>query len=108
MTAKKNIAVFFGGRSPEHDVSIVTGIQVFQAIDSTRYSAFPVYIATDGTWLVGEPLLEQKNYLPDARIRKQLISVALNLNCKESGMLYPSEKGLFRKSTPFNFDVAIP
>ena len=34
---KKTIAVFFGGRSPEHDVSVVTALQVMSALDPEAY-----------------------------------------------------------------------
>ncbi|HXW31152.1 MAG TPA: D-alanine--D-alanine ligase A, partial [Xanthobacteraceae bacterium] len=44
MADKQRVAVLFGGRSPEHDVSIVTGLQALEAIDSARYDAFPVYV----------------------------------------------------------------
>src|SRR4051812_8978108 len=40
MAEKQRIAVIFGGRSPEHDISIVTGLQALQAVDSERYEAF--------------------------------------------------------------------
>jgi len=33
---KKSIAVFFGGKSFEHDISILTGLQVAEAIDTLR------------------------------------------------------------------------
>src|ERR1700751_5401514 len=38
------VAVFLGGRSPEHDVSVVTGLQALKAIDQERFVAFPVYV----------------------------------------------------------------
>ncbi len=59
---KKRIAVFFGGRSFEHDVSIITGLEVLNTIDSTRYDAFPVYVDLEGAWWTGEALLNRKNY----------------------------------------------
>ncbi len=59
MTTKRRIAVLFGGRSPEHDVSVVTGLQALAAVDASAYDAFPVYISTDGNWFVGEPLRDR-------------------------------------------------
>jgi D-alanine-D-alanine ligase len=49
--SKQKIAVFFGGRSPEHDVSVVTGLQVMGAVDTSVYDVMAVYIAPDGEWL---------------------------------------------------------
>jgi len=49
---KKNIAVIFGGRSAEHDVSIITAhTPIIQSLKITgRYEVIPVYIAKDGSW----------------------------------------------------------
>ena len=60
--AKKNLAVFFGGRTVEHDVSIVTGRQAIENVDRQKYHVIPVYIATDGNWYCGEGLLNLKAY----------------------------------------------
>ena len=60
MTEKKKIAVAFGGYSTEHDVSVLTGLQVLEAIDSTLYDVFPVYVAQNGCWYVGDALLNRK------------------------------------------------
>lgn len=40
----KNIAIFYGGRSYEHDISIITAIQVMTYIDSKKYRIIPVYM----------------------------------------------------------------
>lgn len=49
------VAVVFGGRSVEHDVSIVTAHQVMAAI-SDRHDVVPVYVTRDGVWLTGPEL----------------------------------------------------
>ncbi len=53
---KRNLAVFFGGRSVEHDVSIVTGLQALEQVNQDAYNAFPVYLTRDGAWYTGEAL----------------------------------------------------
>src|SRR5690554_6453005 len=72
---KKTVALLFGGRSPEHDVSIVSGLQALNALDVTRYDAFPVYVTLDGEWLVGDVLRERGNYMLSAENRKKAQSV---------------------------------
>ena len=44
----RKVAVFFGGRSCENEISILTGIFVMNLLDKERYSVLPVYIHTDG------------------------------------------------------------
>ena len=39
MTMKRTVAVLFGGRSLEHDVSVVSGLQVLHALDPDRFAA---------------------------------------------------------------------
>jgi D-alanine-D-alanine ligase len=107
MAEKQRIAVIFGGRSPEHDVSVVTGLQVLQAVDSDRYEAFPVYVTPQGEWLVGELLAERSTYLPDANLRQRLVSVIPDVTAAGKGSLLPRERRLFRQPSPITFDVAL-
>lgn len=55
---KKTVAVFFGSRSAEHDVSIITALSsVIKPLELTgKYSVVPVYIAKDGSWYSDEKL----------------------------------------------------
>ena len=56
------MAVFFGGRSVEHDVSIITGNQIIENADKEKYNVFPVYIARDGQWFCGDVLRDTQYY----------------------------------------------
>ncbi len=53
---KLHLAVLFGGRACEHDVSVITALQCMDAIDTSQYEIIPVYIARDGAWYTGTPL----------------------------------------------------
>ncbi len=53
---KIKVAVVFGSRSVEHEVSIVTAMQVFENINREKYDVIPVYIDKLGRWLVDEKL----------------------------------------------------
>ena len=56
----KNVAVFFGGVSIEHDISIITGVLTLNSVDK-KYNALPIYISRDGVFYTGEILFD-----PDA------------------------------------------
>jgi len=108
--ASKNetrVAVFLGGRSPEHDVSVITGLQALKAIDQERFVAFPVYVNPRGAWFVGEALAERRNYLPDPRTQAELTEVTLSLGEPGRGVLVPKRTGLFARRTATEFDVAL-
>lgn len=54
---RRRIAVLMGGRSGEHEVSLVSGSSVARALDADRYEVFPVLIDRAGGWtLDGEPV----------------------------------------------------
>ena len=48
--SKVKVAVMFGGRSGEHEVSVVSAGSVLKALSRERYETFPVYITHDGRW----------------------------------------------------------
>jgi D-alanine-D-alanine ligase len=106
--AKTRVAVLFGGRSPEHDVSVVTGLQALNALDSARYDAFPVYVATDGSWFTVDALRNRSLYLPDEAARQALTRVDLDLSAGKGLLLPRGKAGLFAKRPePIPFDVAL-
>ena len=105
--------MFFGGRSPEHDVSIVSGLQALHAIDSSKYEAFPVYVTQDGRFLTGDVLRERSNYLLSDKALKDTLDVIPAVGGERGGQLIPKAKGgLFSKafgdSGPISFDIAFP
>jgi D-alanine-D-alanine ligase len=59
---RKNVAVVFGGRSVEHEISIISGLQLIKALDVVQYRPIPVYIAPSGKWYAGDELLDRQFY----------------------------------------------
>src|SRR5687768_267557 len=59
MTRRRRVAVLFGGRSAEHEVSCVSAASVIDALDPERFEAVPIGITKQGTWhrLDGPPRL---------------------------------------------------
>src|SRR6267143_359256 len=58
------LGVAFGGRSVEHDVSIITGLQALGVLEE-RHSPVPIYIARSGRWYTGTALRELSVYQRD-------------------------------------------
>lgn len=108
-TMKKRIAVFIGGRSPEHDVSIVTGLQAFEAIDRSRFDPFLVYVTLSGIWYIGEALCDRALYIPGPEALRGLTKVSLDTNADPmgTGRLIPEKKGFFGAVKPVVFDAAV-
>ena len=108
MTNKRTVAVFFGGRSPEHDVSVVTALQVMSALDAETYDVLPVYLATNGSWWTGDSLRERDTYLPSAEQFAKLTQVTLDVSASGRPTLMSRKASLLRGVSEFPFDVALP
>ena len=54
-TRRIRVAVLFGGRSSEHEVSIRSAASIISALDGQRYAAIPIAIERSGRWLEPEP-----------------------------------------------------
>ena len=52
--AKIRVGILFGGRSGEHEVSLLSAASVLNAIDQTKYEVVPIGITKDGRWLTAE------------------------------------------------------
>ena len=54
---KLNLLVLFGGRSGEHEVSLMSARSVLEALDKEKYTVFQVGITHDGAWLTGDDVI---------------------------------------------------
>ncbi|MFN5063752.1 MAG: D-alanine--D-alanine ligase family protein [Pseudomonadota bacterium] len=71
------VAVLFGSRSVEHEISVITALQLMAAIDPARYEVVPVYIAPNGSWYTGDALFERAFYrgVPDSLAKLQEVTL---------------------------------
>lgn len=102
----KNILVIFGGKSAEHDISIITGITIINALKSIpEYTAIPLYIAKNGGWYTHEKLELLESYQ-----NPETLSVLLNktqtVSLDFQQGLSLKHTSLFKKPTPIH--VAFP
>ena len=59
---KTRIGVFFGGRSTEHEISVLSALQAINAFNKDKYEITPIYITKQGKWFSGKALLDVSNY----------------------------------------------
>lgn len=57
----KKIGIIYGGKSVEHEVSIITGLQAYENLDKSKYIPELIYIDKDGDWFFGEKKLKDLN-----------------------------------------------
>ena len=102
---KIKLGVFFGGRSVEHEVSIITAIQAINKIDEVKYEVVPIYIAKDGRWYTGKMLLDIDIYSDMSLLKRYAKEVTLyNRNGR---FLLQNKKGIF-KGVVNEIDMAFP
>ncbi|MBZ0293007.1 MAG: D-alanine--D-alanine ligase [Anaerolineae bacterium] len=102
------VGVIFGGRSVEHDVSIITANQIMRALDQAGYEVVPIYISRDGRWYTGSPLLNVKNFENEIIGHKDLQPVILSPASNHHGLILNPIAGRFSKSEIKRLDVAFP
>jgi len=96
--SKTQLGVIFGSRTCEHEVSIISALQLMKAVDREKYDVTPIYITMKGEWFSGDPLLDMKTYAAFDENQKGLFRVQLDTTAG-SGALMTVEppKGLFAK-----------
>ncbi len=110
--SKMNIAVIFGSRSCEHDVSIISALQLIEAAKQAGFNVIPVYISREGLWYTGEALDKIETFREFNPMGKGITRVNLDVSAN-AGDLWawpPQRAGLFAKvpAPVAHIDVAIP
>ncbi|MDP4132988.1 MAG: D-alanine--D-alanine ligase family protein [Bacillota bacterium] len=104
---KINLAVLFGGRSVEHEVSVISAVQAMLSLSKDKYEIIPVYITKSGLFYTGDALFEIENYKD---LKKLLESCEKVIFTKDDNGVYlemhPARK--FGSSKIARIDVALP
>jgi D-alanine-D-alanine ligase len=92
MATKKRVGIIFGGRSPEHDVSLRSARSVLAALDTKKYT--PVLIGIDrlGTWL---DAAESRTLLETGKAPKRKQDLMPKLDLKKIDVVFPVLHGSF-------------
>ncbi len=104
---KTRVAVIFGGHSVEHEVSIISGLQALNALDTAKYEAFPLYISKDNRFYVGDNLRDIAAFRDmDACLKAATRVLPAPADGYVELVRYPMKK--FGNPVVAGFDVAIP
>lgn len=104
---KTNIGVFFGGRSTEHEISVISASQAMSAISRDRYDVTPIYISKKGKWYTGNALLEIANYKDIPALLEKCEEVYME-PVYDDYNLYRRKKSMFGSNIVTKLDVVIP
>ena len=98
---KTKVGVFFGGRSVEHEISVISALQAINAFDKNKYEVIPVYISKEGKWFTGPELLEVSNYKDLKSLEDKVEEVYMKPIFGDYHLYRSKPKGgLFSKQSP--------
>lgn len=104
---KIRVGVFFGGKSVEHEVSVISGLQAYNAFDRDKYDPIAIYITKDNELYTGEAVSDIANYKNIPELLKK--STRVFFMCEQGKVeliQYPVKK--FGNSIVAQIDVAFP
>lgn len=104
---KIRVGVFFGGKSVEHEVSVISGLQAFNSFNRQKYEPVPIYITKENELYTGEAVADIANYKNIPELLKK--STRVFLMCEQGKVQliqYPVKK--FGSSVAAEIDVAFP
>ena len=104
---KIKIGVFFGGRSVEHEVSIITAIQAIENMDKNKYDVIPIYIAKDNKMYCGKFIGDITKYKNIEKLLNDSIQVTLAQK-DDKAVLLKCDKKIFENSIYDYIDIAFP
>ena len=93
-------AVVFGGPSPEHEISILTGLQAERVLSEGGHTVIPVYMAPNGAWYQVPAHSEAKDFLTGAPQGSKELEIVLS---SQPGIY--AKKGMGKK--PLEMDAAL-
>lgn len=102
---KTNVAVFFGGRSVEHEISIISAVQAMGNIDREKYNVIPVYMSKQSVFYSSEALLDIATFRAgEAEAKADPVTFVPKGN---KVVMMNLKGGLFKKKDT-NIDVCFP
>lgn len=102
---KTVIGIFFGGKSVEHEVSIISAMQVIENLNKERYDVVPVYISKDNRFYTSELLTRVEEFRDLDEVKR--LSNEVYFTQDEGKMVLNAKKGIFKKVLA-KIDVVFP
>ncbi|MCQ2979489.1 MAG: D-alanine--D-alanine ligase [Clostridia bacterium] len=104
---KINVGVFFGGKSVEHEVAVITAVEAMNALDKNKYNVIPIYITKEGEFYTGKDMFDIHSFKDIPTLLDKSTNVTVSVNEKEHSIIN-NEAGLFFKKVIAKIDIAFP
>ena len=102
---KIRVGVLYGGKTTEHEVSIITAVQAMEHLNLDKYEVIPMYLTKENEMYTGEPLKEIEIYREPELLKRY----CKNVVCynRNGALVLQSKNGLFKKIVK-EVDIVIP
>lgn len=104
---KPRIALLFGGKSVEHEISVISGIQAFMNINTDNYDVTPVYMTKNNEMYIGSHIGEMDSYKDIPSLLQSSTRVLME-NIDGTVYLLPYIKDKIKKKSAIPVDMAFP
>ena len=105
---KTNMAVFFGCRSVEHEVSVISAVQAMNAIDRSKYEVIPVYVTKEGEIFTSPLLFDIESFKGNLDELVKKCEQVTFIRLKNKTVMRSFASGLFKKCRDTVIDLAFP
>lgn len=105
---KTNMAVFFGCRSVEHEVSVISAVQAMNAIDRKKYEVIPVYVTKEGEMFTSPLLFDIESFKGNLDELVKKCEQVIFIRLKNKTVMRSFASGLFKKCRDTVIDLAFP
>ena len=102
---KIRVGVLYGGKTTEHEVSIITAVQAMGFLNKDKYDVIPMYLTKENEMYTGEPLKEMDVYKETELLKRYCKNVVCY--SKDGALVLQNKKGLFKR-TIATVDIVIP
>lgn len=102
---KIKVGVIYGGKTTEHEVSIITAVQAMEHLNQDKYEVIPLYLTKDNELYTGGSLMDMDVYREPDLLKRYCTNVVMYN--KNGAIILQNKKGIFKRTVK-ELDIVIP
>lgn len=102
---KIRVGVLYGGKTTEHEVSVITAVQAMGYLNTEKYEVIPLYLTKENEIYTGNPLKEMEIYKEPELLKRYCTNVVMYN--KNGAIVLQNKRGIFKR-TIAEVDIVIP
>ncbi len=102
---KIRVGVLYGGKTTEHEVSIITAVQAMNNLNKEKYDVVPIYFTKDNDIYTGNALMDMDVYKDMSLLKRYCSNVVMY--SKDGVLILQNKKGIFKRTIK-EVDIVVP